>query len=361
MLTKKTAFPEKSKWKELLNSKETPKAVVKIIKELLEIEHLGAEVEVFVAEASDPGQMRCVIDETVKRFGCINGVFHAAGIVRAGLIQAKSKDMASSVMSPKVQGTWLLHDLLAGIDLDFLVLFSSITSIIAPYAESDYAGANSFLDAFAYHSNARRNYPTLCINWPGWREVGQLADLQTQPGTERWKEEALRKGILTRDGLEALKRILDSDLQQVVVSPENLDHLIEQSRRAFYPAKEFLEMRDSGIAPPLTNSPPGEGDRPTNEIEAAVAEIWMDVFGHEQIGIHQQFSALGGHSLIAMQIVAKVRSFYQIDLSLRDFFAAPTIARLSSAVEGRILREIENLSDDEAGRLVQTIRADEIS
>jgi acyl carrier protein len=305
--------------------------------------------------------MRRVIDETVKRFGCINGVFHAAGIVRAGLIQAKSKVMASSVMSPKVQGTWLLHDLLAGIDLDFLVLFSSITSIIAPYAESDYAGANSFLDAFAHYSNARRSYPTLCINWPGWREVGQLADLETQPGTERWKEEALRKGILTRDGLEALKRILDSDLQQVVVSPENLDHLIEQSKRAFDPAKEFLDMRDSRIALPLTNSRPGEGDRPTNEIEAAVADIWMDVFGHEQIGIHQQFSALGGHSLIAMQSVAKVRSFYQIDLSLRDFFAAPTIARLSSAVEGRILREIENLSDDEAGRLVQTIRADEIS
>jgi len=255
-----------------------------------------------------------------------------------------------------------LHDLLAGIHLDFLVLFSSITSIIAPYAESDYAGANSFLDAFAHYSNARRNYPTFCINWPGWREVGQLADLETQPGTERWKEEALRQGILTRDGLEALKRILDSDLQQVVVSPENLDHLIEQSTRAFDPAKEFLDTRNSRIGVPLTNSRPGEGDhRPTNEIEAAIAGIWMDVFGHEQIGIHQQFSALGGHSLIAMQILAKVRSFYRIDFSLRDFFAAPTIARLSSAVERRILREIENLRDDEVGRLVQTIRADEVS
>ena len=120
-------------------------------------------------------------------------------------------------------------------------------------------------------------------------------------------------------------------------------------------------MRDSRFAVPLTNSRPGEGDRPTNEIEAAVAKIWRDVFGHEQIGIHEQFSALGGHSLIAMQIVAKIRSFYQIDLSLNAFFAAPTIARLSSEVEGGILREIEDLSDDEAGRLVQTIKADEIS
>jgi acyl transferase domain-containing protein/acyl carrier protein len=361
VLTKKTAFPEKSKWKELLNSKEAPKAAVKIIKQLLEIENAGADVEVFVAEASNQRQMRRVIDETLKRFGCINGVIHGAGIARAGLIQAKSKDMASSVMSPKVQGTWLLHDLLAGVDLDFLVLFSSIAAIIDPYAGSDYNGANCFLDAFAHYSNAQRKYPALSINWPGWREAGLLADLETRPGTERWKEEALRKAISTRDGLEALQRILNSDLQQVIVSPENLHHLIDQSRRAFDPTKEFLYMRDSRIAVPLTNSLPGEGNQPSNEIEAAVAKIWMDIFGHEQIGIHQQFSALGGHSLIAMQIVAKVRSFYQIDLSLRDFFEAPTIARLSSEVEARILRQIENLSDDEAGRIVQTIKADEIS
>jgi acyl carrier protein len=161
--------------------------------------------------------------------------------------------------------------------------------------------------------------------------------------------------------VEALHRILNSNLPQIVVSPENLNHLIDQSTRVFDPTKEFLQIRDSRVAVPLTNSRAEEGDQPTDEIEAAVARIWMDVFGHEHIGIHQQFFALGGHSLIAMQIVAKVRSFYQIDLSLRDFFAAPTIARLSAEVAGKILREIENLSDDEAGRLVQTLKADHIS
>jgi hypothetical protein len=49
-----------------------------------------------------------------------------------------------------------------------------------------------------------------------------------------------------------------------------------------------------------------------------------------------------------------------MDLSLREFFAAPTIAQLSSEIEAKIMREIESLSDDEAGQLVQTIKADEI-
>jgi len=102
-------------------------------------------------------------------------------------------------------------------------------------------------------------------------------------------------------------------------------------------------------------------DQAADDIEAEVGRIWKAVFGHEQIGLHEDFSDLGGHSLIAMQIVARVRSFYQIDLSLRDFFATPTIARLSSEIEARILREIDSLSDDEAGRIVQTISADRVS
>jgi len=234
------------------------------------------------------------------------------------------------------------------------VLFSSITSVITPYAEADYAGANSFLDAFAAYSNARRNYRTLCINWPGWREAGQLADLETQPGTERWKEYALSKAILTKDGIEALKRILSADHQQVVVSPEDLRGLLADSMN---PAKDLLQVRKAaGTSVELP-----EEELPSTETEEAVAEIWREVFGHEQIGIHQPFAALGGHSLIAMQIVAKVRAAYQIELSLKEFFAAPTIARLSAEVEQKVLQEIENLSNDEAKQMVRTMKADGVA
>ena len=42
---------------------------------------------------------------------------------------------------------------------DFLVLFSSITAVTTPFAESDYSGANAFLDAFAHYSQTQRRYP----------------------------------------------------------------------------------------------------------------------------------------------------------------------------------------------------------
>src|SRR4029450_262023 len=188
VLTKKTPFPEKSRWRELSTADDTAEPLRRTIKALLEIEQLGAEVEVLVAESSDREQMQQALDRTYAKFGTINGVIHAAGIVRAGLIQAKTKAVADSVLAPKVYGTMVLFDVLKDANLDFLVLFSSITSVITPYAESDYSAANSFLDAFAPFANAKRKFHTLTINWPGWREVGQLADLEIMPGLEAWKE-----------------------------------------------------------------------------------------------------------------------------------------------------------------------------
>ena len=336
VLTKKTPFPEKSRWRELSTADDTSEPLRRTIKALLEIEQLGAEVEVLVAESSDREQMQQALDKTCKKFGTVNGVIHAAGIVRAGLIQAKTKAVADSVLAPKVYGTMVLFDVLKDANLDFLVLFSSITSVITPYAESDYSAANSFLDAFAHFANAQGKFHTLTINWPGWREIGQLADLEVMPGLEGWKEAALGKAILTKDGLEAFKRALNSGLTQVIVSPEDLDQLVRESRLPFDHSQYLSQTRNDVDTAVLAGSRKASGEPPANDVEAVLAEIWNSVLGIEQIGIHDNFSQLGGHSLLAMQVVAKIRSAYQTNFTLREFFEAPTIAQLGAAVRTRI-------------------------
>jgi acyl transferase domain-containing protein/acyl carrier protein len=351
VLTKQTPFPDKSTWRELLAASDTPPRVSKTIHALLEIEELGAQVEIVVAEASDREQMQRVVDGALERFGTINGVIHAAGIVRAGLIQAKTKETAERVLGPKVYGTMILFDLLKKTNLDFLVLFSSITTVSTPYAESDYSAANSFLDAFTYFANAQRRFHTLTINWPGWKEVGQLAELEALPGVEGWKQAALERAIATEAGLEAFRRALNSDLKQVIVSPESLEHVLAQSRAPFDPTM-YLPRMDGRRAPPRSGSPDDGGGQPANEVEVALADIWSSVFGIEPIDIHAQFGDLGGHSLLAMQIVSRIRSLYQINFTLREFFEAPTIAQLGSVIEGKILAEIETLTDQQARALL---------
>jgi acyl transferase domain-containing protein len=321
----------------LVLTKQTPALKPGTTEAIQEIEALGARVEVMVAEASDRGQMHAVVAAVLKKFGAIDGVIHAAGIVRAGVIQAKTRETAARVMAPKVNGTLILYDLLRAAKPDFLVLFSSITTVSTPYAEADYVAANAFLDAFTYFANAEARCHTLTINWPGWKEVGQLADLETLPGVEGWKEAALERAIATEDGVEAFQRALSSGLKQVVVSPHNLEQVLADARAPFDPEAYLRPRRHESRAV-------AGGD--------ALQQIWCDVLGLEQIGVHERFSDLGGHSLLAMQIVAKIRSSYQISFTLRDFFEAPTIAEARALIEERVLAQVESLSEDEARALL---------
>jgi hypothetical protein len=89
----------------------------------------------------------------------------------------------------------------------------------------------------------------------------------------------------------------------------------------------------------------------------------------ERVGIHDDFFALGGHSLLATQIIAQLRSDFGVDLPLHSLFTDPTVESLSRVIFGLVaqtggmetdslLAELEQLSDDEAERLLAGDAAD---
>jgi acyl carrier protein len=91
---------------------------------------------------------------------------------------------------------------------------------------------------------------------------------------------------------------------------------------------------------------------PTNEVEEGMAALWQELLGVDRIGIHDDFFGLGGHSLMATQIISRVRDMFQLELSLAAIFEAPTVAKLSALVEEAIIAELEALSDEEAAALI---------
>ncbi|HEX8176352.1 MAG TPA: amino acid adenylation domain-containing protein, partial [Pyrinomonadaceae bacterium] len=83
-------------------------------------------------------------------------------------------------------------------------------------------------------------------------------------------------------------------------------------------------------------------EQPQGGIEEMVAAIWGEVLGVERVGRRSSFFGLGGHSLQAMQVVARVREAFNIELSLRKFLDAPTVSELASNIE-RALNNHEEL------------------
>jgi amino acid adenylation domain-containing protein len=99
---------------------------------------------------------------------------------------------------------------------------------------------------------------------------------------------------------------------------------------------------------------------PRNQTEERLAEFWSEILGVERIGVNDNFFDLGGHSLLATQAISRIRETFQTDLSLRSFFAAPTIAALavriaetlasqvSDAELEAVMAELEQLPEQEA-------------
>ena len=181
VLVGRTALPERNAWSDWLARRGPMDPTSRRIRGILECESLGSEVLVACADVTDIEAMRGVIEQTVRRFGALHGVVHAAGVLRDAPILSKSQQEVEEVFAAKVHGTIVLDTLTRNLDLDFLALFSSVSAIVAPPGQVDYAAANSFLDAYAQSANAlrgsssKRRRHTVSVNWGIWN-VGMAVD-----------------------------------------------------------------------------------------------------------------------------------------------------------------------------------------
>ncbi len=115
---------------------------------------------------------------------------------------------------------------------------------------------------------------------------------------------------------------------------------------------------------------------PRNETEEKLAAICAELLNLKQVGVYDNFFELGGHSLLATQVISHIRDEFQVELPLRTLFEFPTIADLALKVQespkiseadqipieaaergeksiDELLAELEQMSDEEAGQLLQ--------
>jgi len=116
-------------------------------------------------------------------------------------------------------------------------------------------------------------------------------------------------------------------------------------------------------AAPAAAAVPTAPRTPTEEV---IAEIWAEVLGVETVGVEDDFFLLGGHSLRATQVLARVARVLEMEIPLRVFFESPTVAALAAYVEAAgggalagALAELEGLSEEEVAALLAELGEEE--
>lgn len=179
----RAALPPRNEW-QAYRRQHRSDSIMRGIETVLALESRGAEVLYCCADVTDVVSVEDAVREIQTRFGRIDGVFHAAGVVDDGIILEKTSESVEAVLAPKLIGTRVLHEALQNVELDLLVLFSSTSTVTSPTGQSDYVAANAYLDAYAESAADISGRRTVSLHWGIWNEVG-LAARATGSAVER--------------------------------------------------------------------------------------------------------------------------------------------------------------------------------
>ncbi len=175
VLVSRQALPPRETWPARLRNSAPHDRVAQRIRAVQRLEEAGGKVLLLAADVANIEEMRGVLDAATAQFGPISGVVHAAGVIDDAPIPAKTPMQIEEVLAPKAHGLQVLDALFPDGTLDWMVLFSSTSTVTAPAGQVDYVAANEYLNAFA---KARRGGRTrvIAINWGIWADVGMAAE-----------------------------------------------------------------------------------------------------------------------------------------------------------------------------------------
>lgn len=331
VLVGRSEFPARDDWEQGAisnNEKDEHNCVSQKLQKLLEIEALGTKILVVNADVGNLEQMQAAIAQAEAQFGALNGVIHAAGVTGGEAfcaIDQITNQECSQQFQPKMLGLSVLQDVLAERELDFCVLMSSLSSILGGLGFVAYAAANAFLDAFVQQPPTNSS-PWISVNWDGWQFDSTQAPTTSGQGN-------LAELALTPDeGIQVFQQILSRcDIDRWVVSTGDLQTRLDR----WVELKPLRHNKRSQPGSPSDRHRPNLRSAyvaPSNEIEQTIANTWESILGIEAIGIHDDFFELGGNSLMAIQIISRLREIYCVDLPVNVFFETPTIHNAARAI-----------------------------
>lgn len=290
---------------------------------LSQLESSGSEALYVKADISNHADVEALISSIHSRFGRLHGVIHAAGIIRDSFFLKKTIDVFDSVLKPKVYGTILLDEATRNEDLDFFVLFSSITSAIGNIGQSDYAYGNCFMDYYAelrerLLSKQERKGRTLSINWPLWRSGGMTVDEKIQRYAEA---KTGLEPLETKEGLAAFEKALSAAASNLVVAKGAREKI-----RTLFGGGERSEVRPR--APEDVNQ--ADGGELSANIRKRMVEIVCDLLKLDARDVDPdgELSEHGVDSLGFTALAIQINALFHLDLTPAVFFEYPSINSL---------------------------------
>jgi acyl transferase domain-containing protein/acyl-CoA synthetase (AMP-forming)/AMP-acid ligase II/pimeloyl-ACP methyl ester carboxylesterase/acyl carrier protein len=292
------------------------------------LESQGVTIQTVAADLADYEEVKQVIQQINVP---LKGIIHSAGVLEDGLLQNQTWAKFQKVLKPKANGAWNLHLCTKNLDLDFLVFFSSIASLVGSPGQSNYAVANATLDAIANYRHSL-GLPALSINWGAWDNGG----MATSKGFNRQGLELIEP----QQGLAALETLLSSNVGQIGVMSvdwSKLSKTYPYLRQTNYFARLIPELTSTGsqtesqtdVYRELLALPVAARETYLREyLVKAIAKILQ--VPPQNLTTSQSLFDLGMDSLMLMEAINQLKEDLHLMLYPREFYERPKITALAA-------------------------------
>lgn len=297
----------------------------------------GVTVTVASCDIAVEQDVAAVLERIRTTLPPLRGILHAAGIVDDGMLPEQTMARFERVMAPKVEGTWNLHRLTSPLPIDFFVMFSSGAALMGSPGQSNYAAANSFMDAVAYVRRAQGR-PAVAINWGSWAEVGMASEVG-EAHRRRWASQGLGM-IAPAEGVRMLQDILQRSTAANVAAlpldkarlPRNLGVFFERLLVTESKQAARGKASDVDVLRQISDAAP---DARAGILRSFLTEQIVRVLAlpsASRARPDQSLMDIGMDSLTAMELRNRVQGAVKVRLSVADLLQGPTIDELTATI-----------------------------
>ncbi|WP_223148939.1 SDR family NAD(P)-dependent oxidoreductase [Aquimarina sp. RZ0] len=272
-------------------------------------------------DVTDRSFIEVLLSDIVTSYGKLNGIVHTAGVLRDSLLPEKDISNSLLVLKPKILGARYLDELSRDISLDFLVLYSSISSVLGNIGQGCYASANAWMDRYADYRNDLVSQGvckghTLSINWPLWSGSGMNVSQDVKTYFSRyWGLDILPEPL----GLSILEDLLSTSFSQVAVIYGDGFRFYERlSGRGVLEEKSTTTIPDQTIL--------------LEKVQTTLLDLVSKLLKLESkhISINEELGYYGFDSILLTKFSNLLNEYYNLDLLPTIFYNYPTIVSLSS-------------------------------